>query len=135
MGHGTRMRVAAGAIAASAILAGAGCGGDDKPSAEEAAGAAAAEFVAAIEGAEFGAACDALTDDLADQLGGEQCSEQLGQVAGEGGEVSIEITNVRVSGPKAVAETEVRRAGEGPTESSFDLVETGKTWEVSGLGD
>jgi hypothetical protein len=121
-------------IAAIAALATAGCGGDDEPSPVEEARAAAEEFVTAIEAGDFDAACAALTDELAAQLGGDGCSEQIGSVAGEEGEVSIEITNVRVSGPKGVAETEVRRPGAGAQESSFDLVEHEGAWKVSSLG-
>ncbi len=122
-------------FAVIATLAAAGCGGDDEPKPEEQAGAAAEEFVAAMESGDFEAACGALTDELATQLGGDQCSEQIASIAGEGGEVSIKVTNVRVSGPKAVAETEVRRAGAGAQESSFDLVDSEGDWKVSGLGD
>ncbi|HEX6117326.1 MAG TPA: hypothetical protein VFY99_09510 [Solirubrobacterales bacterium] len=139
MGHGTRTtlgRVAlAAAITAAVAFAGAGCGGDDEPDPVEAARAAADEFVGAIGSGDFEAACGALTDELASQLGGDACSEQIGAIAGEGGDVSIEVTNVRVSGPKAVAETEVRRAGAEAQESSFELVESEGSWKVSGLGD
>lgn len=129
-------RLAAGALlAAIAALAVAGCGGDDEPKPEEEAGAAAEEFATAMESGDFEAACGALTDELVTQLGGDQCSEQITSIAGEGGEVSIEVTNVRVSGPKAVAETEVRRPGAGAQESSFDLVDSEGSWKVAGLGD
>jgi hypothetical protein len=125
---------AAGAFAVASAIALAGCGGDDEPSPTEAAGAAAGDFVAAIESGDYEAACGALTEELVSQLGGEACSEQIGSIAGEGG-VEIEVTDVRVSGPKAVAETAVSREGEGTQESSFDLLKSGDEWKVSGLGD
>ena len=130
-GPGTRIAAAAAALA---ILA-AGCGGDDGPTSAEAAQAAADDFVAALEGGDFEAACDALTAELAEQLGGDACPDQIAQVAGESSGVSITITSVRTSGPKAVAETEVRRQGEPAQESSLDLVEHEGEWQVSGLGD
>jgi len=122
-------------IAAAALLAGAGCGGDDEPSPEEAARAAADQFVSSFETGDFEAACGDLTDQLADQIGGEECPDRIASIAGQGEDLSISITNLRVSGPKAVAETEVSRAGSPPQESSFELVETARTWEVSKLGD
>jgi hypothetical protein len=135
MAKGRRRGSRVAAAAAALALAGAGCGGDDGPTAAEAARAAADDFVGSLEAGEFGAACDALTDELATQLGGDACPEQIAGVAGESGEVSIAITNVRTSGPKAVAETEVRREGEPAQESSLDLVEHEGDWRVSGLGD
>jgi len=135
MGLGTTpLRRAAAVLAVAGTAAIAGCGGDDQPSPTEAASAAADDFAAAIGSGDYEAACGALTDQLATQLGGEACSEQIGEIAGEG-DVEIEVTNVRVSGPKAVAETEVRRSGESAQESSFDLVESGDDWKVSGFGD
>jgi len=123
-----------GAAGIAVALALPGCGGDDEPSAAEEARAAAAEFVDAIEAGEFEMACDALTRELAEQLGGEACPEQVEAVAGAGGDVAIEITSVRVSGPKAIAQTEVLRAGAGAQESSLELVEHDGSWRVSGLG-
>jgi hypothetical protein len=133
MGIGSRPRIAA--AAAALAIAVAGCGGDDEPTSAEAARAAADDFVAALEGGDFEAACKLLTPQLAEQLGGEACPDQIAQVAGESGEVSITITNVRTSGPKAVADTEVRRQGEPAQESSLDLVEHEGDWQVSAVGD
>ena len=135
MAPGTpQLRCIAAVIGIAGALALAGCGGDDEASPTEAAGAAAGDFAAAIGSGDYEAACGALTEELASQLGGNACSEQIGAIAGDG-DVEIAVTNVRVSGPKAVAETEVRREGEDPQESSFDLVESGDEWKVSELGD
>ena len=135
MGTGTKaLRRAAAVIAVAFAGIAAGCGGEDEPSPTEAARAAAGEFVGAIASGDYEAACAALTEQLAAQLGGEACSEQIGAIAGAG-EVEIVVTDVRVSGPKAVAATEVRREGEGAQESSFDLIESEGEWKVSGLGD
>jgi len=137
MGHGTRKapRCAALAFAAAAALAVAGCGGDDEEDPSEQARAAAESFVSAIESGDFDAACADLTEGLASQLGGDACPEQIGAIAGAGGEVTIEVTGVRVSGPKAVADTEVERSGAGAEESSLELVESEGDWKVSRLGD
>ncbi len=133
IGNSATIRILAAAGTVAILVA--GCGGDEEPSSAEAARAAADGFVAALEGGEFNAACDALTPELAEQLGGDACSEQIAQVAGESSGVSITITSVRTSGPKAVAQTEVRREGEPAQESSLDLVEHEGEWQVSGLGD
>jgi hypothetical protein len=135
MGRGpiSARRIAAVFAVAVAVVA-AGCGGDDEPTPNEAAGTAAGDFAEAMGSGDFDGACRALTEELLAQLGGEACPEQIGAVAGDG-EVAIVVTNVRVSGPKAVAETSVRRAGEGVQESSFELVEHEDEWLVSGFGD
>ena len=136
MGHGMRSpRRALVVIAIVASAAVAGCGGDDEPNPSEAAQAAADDFVGAIGSGDFDAACAALTEELAAQLGGDACPEQIGQLAGEDGEVEIEVTDVRVSGPKAVADTEVHRQGAGAQESSFELVDSDDGWKVSRIGD
>ena len=108
------MRRAAVVIAVAAIAVAAGCGGDDEPSPSDEASAAAEEFVGAIGSGDFEAACAALTEELAAQLGGDACPEQIAQLAGESGEVEIEVTDVRVSGPKAVADTEVTGRARAP---------------------
>jgi hypothetical protein len=136
MTTGTKGCRAAGVAAVVvALVVPAGCGGDDGPSADEEARAAAQEFTASLEGGDYSAACEELTDELRAQLGGEGCPDQLAAVAGEGSGVSITVTNVRVSGPKAVAETQVVREGTPPRESSFELVEAEGAWLVSKFGD
>lgn len=134
MATGIRIRAAAAALALAGGVA-TGCGGDDEPSGEAEARAAAVEFAAAIEGGDYEAACGELTDDLASQLGGERCADAIAALGGEGGDVSVAITDVRVSGPKAVADFEARREGAPPRESSFHLVESRGDWLVSQLGD
>ena len=134
MTTGSRSKAWLGAACVAVALAVPGCGGGDEPTAAEQARTGALEFVEAIEAGEFEAACDALTRELAEQLGGEACPQQVEAVAGAGGDVAIEITSVRVSGPKAVAQTEVRRSGAGAMESSLELVEHDGSWRVSALG-
>lgn len=123
-------------LAGVAVLALAGCGGDDEPTPTEEARTAADEFASSLEAGDYEAACGAMTDALVKQLGGNGCPDQVSKIAGSAQEdLSITITDVRVSGPKAVAVTEVARAGAPAQESSFDLTESGETWQVSGLGD
>src|SRR5215210_384981 len=89
------------ALAAPLVVA--GCGGGDEPTPSEAARSAADSFVSALESGGFEAACGQMTAQLSDQLGGDQCPDQLSTIAGQAGEdLSITITNLRVSGPKAV---------------------------------
>lgn len=108
-------------------------GGDDSP--EEAAQASAEEFVSALADGDYESACGMLTETLSTQLGGDQCPDRLAATVGRAGEdLEIEVLDVRVSGPKAVAETQVRSSGAPETESSFDMELTGETWEVSRLG-
>jgi hypothetical protein len=134
MTTGSTGRRVAMVVAVVAAVA-AGCGGDDGPSAEEEARAAAEAFAAAMQDGDYEAACGELTEELAAQLGGEGCPEQIGAIAGEESGLEIAVTGVRVSGPKAVAETEVSRPGSPPRESSFELVESEGSWLVSQLGD
>lgn len=131
MNLGSRISVA---LASALVLVLAGCGGDDEPSPTEAATQAAEAFVSAIEAGDFEAACGDLTDQLESQLGGEQCPDRIATLAAEGDDLEIAVTGVRVSGPKAAAQTEVTRAGAEPRESSFELLEGEQGWEVSRLG-
>ena len=104
-------------------------------SAEEAAEGAAREFVGAVEEGDFETACGLLTDELREGIGGDQCPDQLGATVGQAGEgLEIEVLDVRVSGPKAVAETRVRSSGAPPSESSFDMELKEESWRVSALG-
>lgn len=108
-------------------------GGDESP--DEAARTGAEEFVSVLADGDYESACGMLTDALAEQLGGDQCPDRLAATVGRAGEdLEIEVLNVRVSGPKAVADTRVRSAGAPATESSFDMELAGDTWEVSRLG-
>jgi hypothetical protein len=139
MGNGTtaRRRAVALLVIAAVVVAVVlifFVGGDDEADPAAEARAAAESFVGSLGAGDFDAACDDLSQALRTQLGGEECPAQIGVVAGEG-EVEIEITDVRVSGPKAVAETEVRRPGAGAQESSLELVEHEGSWEIAGLGD
>ena len=119
-----------------ALVGATGCGGDDEATPSEAAQSAADQFVSSLEAGDFEAACGDMTDALAQQLGGEKCPDQISTIAGQAGEdLSITITDLRVSGPKAVADTDVERAGAPKQESSFDLELSDGTWRVSGLGD
>jgi hypothetical protein len=109
--------------------------GGGEESTDEAASARADEFVAAITDGDHEAACGMLTETLATQLGGDQCPDQLGATVGRAGEeLEIEVLDVRVSGPKAVAETRVRSSGAPPSESSFDMQLEDEAWRVSRLG-
>jgi hypothetical protein len=108
-------------------------GGEESP--DEAARTSAEEFVSVLTDGDYESACGMLTDSLAEQLGGDQCQDRLAETVGQAGEdLEIEVLDVRVSGPKAVAETRVRSATAPATESSFDMELDGETWEVSRLG-
>ncbi|MGI8462618.1 MAG: Rv0361 family membrane protein [Solirubrobacterales bacterium] len=116
------------------ILVLGGGGDEDDPAAE--ARSTAEQFVSTVGAGEFETACGLLTKQLAEQIGGAQCPDQLSATVGEAGtDISITVTNVRVSGPKAVAETEVRRSGAPPADSSLELVESDGEWQISRLGD
>ena len=120
-------------IAAIVIVVVIVIGGGESP--EEAAEGAAQEFVSAFEAGDFKAACGMLTDELRSGIGDDQCPDQLAttvDAAGEG--LAIEVVDVRVSDPKAVADTEVRRPQGPPAESSFDMQLSDDTWQVSRLG-
>jgi hypothetical protein len=139
MGNGTTARRRLVALIAIVVIVVAAviflvAGGDEEADPAAEAQAAAESFVGSLGAGDFDAACDDLSQELRAQLGGEECPEQIGIVAGEG-EIEIEITDVRVSGPKAVAETEVRREGAGTQESSLELVDHEGSWEIAGLGD
>jgi hypothetical protein len=109
--------------------------GGDEESPEEAARASAEEFVGAITDGDYETACGMLTGALRDQIGGQECPDRLGATVGQaGGSLEIEILEVRVSGPQAVAETRVRTAQAPATESSFDMQLEDETWRVSRLG-
>jgi hypothetical protein len=108
-------------------------GGEESP--DEAARTSAEEFVAALTEGDYETACGMLAEALRSQLGGEGCPDQLAATVGRAGEdLEIEVLDVRVSGPKAVAETRVRSAAGPATESSFDMELEGETWRVSRLG-
>jgi chemotaxis regulatin CheY-phosphate phosphatase CheZ len=110
-------------------------GGGGTP--EDEARQTAEEFTGAVEEGDFEAACGVLSDELRTGIGGDQCAERLSTTVGEAGEgLEIVVTAVRVSGPQAVAETEVSRPGaETPQESTLELVQTGDVWRISSLGD
>src|ERR687896_779602 len=108
-------------------------GGEESP--DEAARSTAEDFVSSLADGDYETACGMLTDALVSQIGGEGCPDQLGATVGQAGEdLEIEVLDVRVSGPKAVAETRVRPSDGPATESSFDMELDGETWEVSRLG-
>ncbi len=108
-------------------------GGEESP--DEAARTSAEEFVSVLTEGDFESACGMLTETLATQLGGDQCQDRLAATVGRAGEdLEIEVLDVRVSGPKAVAETSVRSSGAPASESSFEMELTGESWEVSRLG-
>jgi hypothetical protein len=108
-------------------------GGEESP--DEAARTSAEEFVSALAEGDYETACGMLTEALRAQLGGEGCPDQLAATVGQaGGELEIEVLDVRVSGPKAVAETRVQSSQAPATESSFDMELEGESWQVSRLG-
>jgi hypothetical protein len=121
------------AIAAIVVVLILVIGGEESP--DEAARTSAEEFVSAITEGDYETACGMLTESLRAQLGGDGCPDQLTATVGEaGGEPQIEILDVRVSGPKAVAETRVRSPQAPATDSSFDMQLEDETWQVSRLG-
>jgi hypothetical protein len=108
-------------------------GGEESP--EESARASAEDFVGSLTAGDYDAACGMLSDTLRDQIGGEGCADELSATVGQAGSgLEIEVVNVRVSGPKAVAETRVRSAQAPATESSFEMQLEEETWRVSSLG-
>ena len=132
-----RMRLIAllAAIAVLVVVALLVLGGGGTP--EDEARQTAEEFTGAVEEGDSEAACELLSDELRAGIGGDQCPQRLSAAAGEAGDgLEIVITAVRVSGPKAVADTEVTRPGaEAPQESTLELAEDGDGWRISSLGD
>ena len=123
------LALAAVVVAAILVLG----GGEDSP--EEAAQASAEEFVDVLADGDYESACGRLSESLATQLGGEECPDRLGATVGQAGEdLEIEVVDVRVSGPKAVAETRVQTSGGPTSESSFDMELEDYTWRVTRLG-
>jgi hypothetical protein len=109
--------------------------GGGEESSDEAARTSAEEFVGAITEGDFETACGMLTEALRTQIGGEECPDELAATVGQaGGDLEIEVLEVRVSGPQAVAETRVRTSQGPAIESSFDMQLEGETWQVSRLG-
>lgn len=96
---------------------------------------ASEEFASAIESGDFETACGLLTPELRESAGGEECPDQLAATVGTAAEeVDVEILSVRVSGPKAVADTRVNRSDGESSESSLELQLSDERWQISAFG-
>ena len=129
-----RLLVLLAAVAAVVVIVVMLVGGEESP--QDAARQTAEDFAAAVEAGDAEAACALLAEELRSSFGGDSCAESFSaSVSQAGDELEVEITSVRVSGPKAVAETEVTSAmADEPRQSSLELLEDDGKWRVSSLG-
>jgi hypothetical protein len=114
-----------------AVIALAGCGGNDSSTPESQAQATVEQFVGALSSQDATTACGLLTAQLQAQLGGAQCEQALGALAGQATAPDVRVTDVRIAGNKAAVDTE-KTADTGPASTqTWDLLEESGQWRIS----
>lgn len=129
------MRRSALALASLATLG--GCGGDDKPSAEEQVRATVERFGAASAKKDYQAICDdlitpALTRGVEEV--GLPCELAFQRGLGDVRAPTLEVLDVTVRGDRATARVASTAEGQAPSTDVLRLNRVGEGWRIAALG-